>query len=92
MQRATSDYRAELDIIGQFVAERCIEEQLASEGADRLYQAYRRWAEETRTDQILSGRSFRESLVRRFQRKKDSQGNFYLGIRLLQIENLPSCY
>lgn len=46
VQLAVDDYRREMDVLGQFIEERCQLAELAKVGATKLYQAFRSWSEE----------------------------------------------
>lgn len=46
VQQATGSYRAESDILGQFIGDRCILQAGLTAEAGALYAAYKEWAEE----------------------------------------------
>ena len=84
--RATEDYRAEMDVLGDFLAERCIDESGTHVLAADLYGAYRLWSEQNGAEAI-SGVAFARRLTERgFTRvrvgKKQARG--YGGLRLTQ--------
>jgi putative DNA primase/helicase len=77
---ATQDYRAEMDVLGDFIAERCILDPGADATAAELYKSYTSWAEENGEKRPLTQRAFGMSLTERgFERGKGT-GN--KGIRL----------
>ena len=43
---ATADYRAESDLLGLFLAERCVLDKELSASSSSLFAAYREWSEE----------------------------------------------
>jgi putative DNA primase/helicase len=43
--QANKDYRASMDIVGRFIEECCVVDQVVRTKASALYEAYRRWAE-----------------------------------------------
>ena len=45
VKAATGDYRSEMDVLGEFLSERCYIDPAVSVGASELYNAYREWAE-----------------------------------------------
>lgn len=44
---ATREYRQEMDVLGDFLAERCVTHSRAEVGAGALYDAYKGWCDET---------------------------------------------
>jgi len=47
VRRATAAYRAQSDVVGQFVTDECVADARCSTGATALFDAYRRWCEGT---------------------------------------------
>ncbi len=85
VERATADYRAESDIVGQFLKERCAEGGETPAGA--LYQAYRAWAEENgerpMTAQMFGRRLGERGLPVELRRLPAGVAKIRLGVRLL---------
>ena len=79
---ATQDYRTEMDVLGDFIAEQCIVDLGASVTSKELYSTYTAWAEESGEKRPLSQRAFGMSLTERgFERKKGTGGKrTWLGI------------
>lgn len=78
---ATADYRAEMDVLGEFISECCLLDSGVSARASDLYGAYCRWAEamgETAISQRKLGLSLRE----RGLQKRTSNGVRWDGIGL----------
>lgn len=77
VQKATQDYRDEMDIVGRFITDRCEERGSASEKAKELYEAYKNWCEgsgEYCTSQKVFGGKLTE---KGFERKKGTGGYIY---------------
>lgn len=84
---ATDAYRAEEDLLGDFLAACCKEEAGRSVGSAELYKAYQRWAEEAGEkawSQTAFGRAIGE---RGFEAKKDQRGRkVRIGLALIGNE------
>ncbi len=80
---ATAEYRAEMDTIGAFIEDCCSVGPGCSEGAKALFQAYSQWAKENNEYEMKS-RKFGEELAKKFERKRNNQGNIYIGISVKQ--------
>ncbi len=80
----TAKYRAEMDVLGQFVSEKCVVDPRAKVGATELYRAYVTWSEAA-GDAPQKQRGFGHAMTERgFPRQKDGHANTvtYQGIRL----------
>jgi putative DNA primase/helicase len=85
---ATDDYRKQMDVVGEFVADQCV----ASVGnneiktkASALYGAYATWCEDSgiKRDRVLCMRDFGQELDKRGHvAKHEKTGNYRLGIGL----------
>jgi putative DNA primase/helicase len=83
---ATEDYQAEMDAVGNFIADCCIKAPGASATAKELYKTYTDWAEANREKRPISQREFGMSLTERgFERGKGT-GNksIWWGIGLME--------
>ena len=80
---ATSEYRAEQDVLGAFLADRCALEPTASVAGQTLYQAYRAWCEEV-GEHPMNNATFALRVLERpgIDRTRLKAGIFYLGLRL----------
>ena len=78
---ATAAYRAEMDAMGRFIADRCTTEPDAKTPAAALYGAYKQWVDEVgeyRQPQM----KFNEYLTQRgFTEHRSSSGKYWKGIR-----------
>jgi putative DNA primase/helicase len=79
---ATEDYRDNMDALGAFIAEKCMEEPSAEISASELFNAYGYWAASANEEQLTKkafGLRLRE---RGFKATRDGQARFYKGLRL----------
>jgi putative DNA primase/helicase len=79
VNRATAEYREEMDLVGGFIEECCIIAQCHKARAVDLYGAYQRWAEQA-GEHPASQRAFGTALAARGFERKSSNGTWYLGI------------
>lgn len=79
---ATSAYRSEMDLIGQFLDDTCVTDPRSRVGCGELYTAYARWCEES-GERPLTQRAFGARMTERgFDRWRGGSagGWFYLGV------------
>lgn len=70
VQAATDDYRAEMDVLGAFMTDRCVQFPHAAASAKALYAAYTDWCDEN-GERPVSQRRFGMSLTERgFDRRR----------------------
>lgn len=82
---ATEAYRTEMDVLGSWLDECCVETETATARANDLYTSYRQWAEEN-GEKVITGTQFGRSLGERgFEKTRDRKGIQYLGIGLLKL-------
>lgn len=65
VQEATQGYREEMDVLGEFIAARCIVAPGASALSSELYKVYTAWAEENGEKRPLSQTAFGTTLTER---------------------------
>ena len=86
--RATEEYKAECDVVGRFLEERCEQGDYKSDKSYRwqarpLYKAFVKWAEQTGERQITETAFGRDIKARAgIEWKREDAGNRYYGIRL----------
>ena len=79
--QATAPYRSEMDVIGQFVEERCDEgPQERAKGAE-LFAAYSDWCEKSK-EYPVSRRRFGEAMSERGYERYKNDGIWYRGVVL----------
>lgn len=84
---ATSDYRSDMDILGEFINERCVLGDNSEARAKDLYQSYKRWAEE-RGEYVETQTRFGNRLAERgFTKHRFRDGIRWRGIGVLP----PGC-
>ncbi|MFN3763256.1 MAG: phage/plasmid primase, P4 family, partial [Anaerolineae bacterium] len=83
VRSATEAYRAEMDVIGAFIADRCILSAGARVKAGDLYEAYRKWCEENK-EEPLNKIAFGLRLAERgLVSERDMHARYWRGIGLL---------
>jgi putative DNA primase/helicase len=65
VHNATQEYRTEMDVLADFLAEYCIVAPGASASAKDLYESYHQWAEDNGEKRPLSQKAFGGSLTER---------------------------
>jgi putative DNA primase/helicase len=83
VKSAIQDYRVEMDLIGDFIADRCIEDTDAKTPFGGLYEEYQMWSQKRNVD-YLNPNSFATCLNERGfpPGKNKTLGRFRQGIRL----------
>lgn len=76
------EYREEEDLIGQFLAERTLEDHEGRTSADALYQAFREWSISRGESFIQRQTLFGRKIGERYKKTKTSGKNVYLGLTL----------
>ncbi|MDQ3606366.1 MAG: primase-like DNA-binding domain-containing protein, partial [Gemmatimonadota bacterium] len=87
VQRATADYREEMDALGAFLRDRCEQDPSGEVGATELYRNYVDWCDvngERSQTQTKFGLKLTE---RGFSKSKNRNGIHYLGITLVKGVN-----
>lgn len=79
---ATEGYRAEMDVLGEWLAERCVLGERESAGATDLYTSYQRWAESS-GEHVMSQTALGRRLMERgFDRRRSASGQVWHGVSL----------
>jgi phage/plasmid-associated DNA primase len=83
---ATDEYRREMDVIGNFIKEKCIQKKEMSIAIKKLYKAYSDWYEEN-NEHPVSERFFTLRLKEMgFEQDRTSTERFWVGVGL-QMSN-----
>ena len=86
---ATTDYRAEMDVIGAFIDDRCILAANAAVQASLLYKSYQKWTEEN-GERPINQRRFGTALNERgLGKERRRDGIHRTGIGILSSECEP---
>jgi putative DNA primase/helicase len=90
VQRATADYRLEMDVLANFLEDCCLLKPAAQVTAQALYQAYAGWCQ-ANAEPPLAKRTFGRRLKDRgFHPQKGTAGTrYWLGIGLLHEPDQP---
>ena len=84
--QATATYRQEQDVLGAFLAERCIFEPNAWASAKELFEEYKTWCESGGEKAILNKREFGLALKERgLQDRRIFKGRGWQGLRVLLV-------
>ena len=81
IQKATMDYRKEMDVIGSFIEECCEVGSGLKIGATEVYKVYDKWAKEM-NEHNFSQTQFGKKMADRFEKKKSDGKMIYKGITL----------
>ena len=85
VRAASEEYRDEMDLLQQWLEERCVYDTESSAPARDLYFSYSFWAEQQNL-KPLSQPVFGRKLGERFDKTRRSAGNVYLGLKLRKPE------
>lgn len=87
---ATQEYRAEMDVMGLFVADRCVIAPSAWATAGDLYDCYKEWCEETGEYQVSQRRFGMWLRDRGYERERGPNGRWrWRGIGILEGDRVP---
>ena len=76
---AVEAYKAEMDVIGQWMAERCTVAPAAEWRASEAYYSYKSWAQDSGYRPMALG-TFSRDLELRFTKARRRDANYFLGI------------
>jgi putative DNA primase/helicase len=80
--RATDEYRAEMDVIGNFIKERCVQGVNCTIKARELFKCYEEWCDD-HNEHAVSERFLGLRLKEMgFEQKRSNDGRYWLGICL----------
>ena len=82
IKQASQDYREEMDVIEAFISECCVIGNDYKIKASELFDAYKKWADETNNWEGMSNTKFGMEISKRFKKKKTMHGIFYYGVDL----------
>lgn len=80
--QAVQEYRSEMDVLGQFLEERCTVRQHAQVTAKALYRAFKVWADQSGEHVVNQTRFGLAMAERGFTRKRTNTGYVYSGLEL----------
>jgi putative DNA primase/helicase len=82
VKTATDKYRGEQDLVGTFLNERCIVNELYKVRAKEIFADYERWADET-GEPLIKQRAFGKAITERGFTRYTNNGTWYRGIGLM---------
>ena len=82
VREAVAEYRADSDVLGEFIASACVTGDEHRVAARALYRAYAPWAREAWDGQRLGPHAFGRRMRTRFGRERKEKGRVYAGIGL----------
>lgn len=82
IQQASQDYREEMDVIEAFISESCVVGDEYKIKASELFDAYKKWADETNNWEGMSNTKFGMEITKRFKKSKTKRGIYYYGLDL----------
>ena len=80
---ASKSYRTEMDVIEQFIAEKCVRDEKGKSSGKELYDAYKIWADDN-NEYKMDKNKFGKKLKDKFESRRYNDGIKYIGIRLIQ--------
>jgi len=83
---ATADYRAEMDILGAFLKNSCVERADLQETAGNIYAAYKRWCDASGEKALTQQRLGVALADRGFKTNRTSRTRFWLGLKCREME------
>ena len=86
LNNAIASYRAEMDVLGQFITECCLVGPQYKARSTDLYDAYRSWCEGNGEQADLSQQTFGSALLAKGYQSYRSNGIWYRGLGLLARE------
>ena len=90
IEKATNEYRVEMDTIGAFITECCIEGDNYKAKASELYECYCNWCDKSR-EQAIPQKNFAFYLTERgFERRRLKNGYHWFGVGILDTKDEPS--
>ncbi|STX19330.1 phage/plasmid primase, P4 family [Levilactobacillus brevis] len=84
VRQASRDYRNEMDVTSEFLEECCTLSEHETVRAAELYRRYKNWAGDN-SQYLMNSTKFGKEMMKKFDRKRDSQGNYYLGLSVNEI-------
>ena len=84
LKDASQSYRTEMDVVEQFIEEKCNRMKGARETGKKLYDEYKMWADEN-NEYKMDKNKFGKKMKEKFESKKMNNGVNYIGIELKEM-------
>ncbi len=85
---ATEAYQQAEDPVQGFIDEKCIVGPEFRCSASGLYQSYASWARANGVDKPLTGNDFGRHVAGKYEKRRETRGNFYIGIAPRQTDGM----
>lgn len=82
VQKASNDYRNEMDVTAEFLEECCTLGEHEMARASELYRHYKQWANDN-SQYLMNSTKFGKEMGNKFEKKRDTQGVYYRGVSLI---------
>ncbi|WP_049395497.1 phage/plasmid primase, P4 family [Staphylococcus haemolyticus] len=83
LKDAGQTYRTEMDVVEQFIQEKCKRAEDVKETGKALYEEYKKWADEN-NEYKMDKNKFGKKLKEKFRSKRMTNGVNYLGVELVE--------
>lgn len=83
LKDAGQTYRTEMDVVEQFIQEKCKRAEDVRETGKALYEEYKKWADEN-NEYKMDKNKFGKKLKEKFRSKRMTNGVNYLGVELVE--------
>lgn len=83
LKDAGQTYRTEMDVVEQFIQEKCKRAEGVRETGKALYEEYKKWADEN-NEYKMDKNKFGKKLKEKFRSKRMTNGVNYLGVELVE--------
>lgn len=85
IRKATEGYREDMDILGPFLAERCVIHPTAKIEAKEIYKEYKDWCYENDDVELKNRAFYRQLEIRGFKKGKGAKNKTFIhGMTLIQ--------
>ena len=81
IQKATSEYKKEMDVLSNFLLENVVEDEGGSVKASLIYKEYVKWAKEN-NEYEMSSTKFGKEISKKYEKVKKSDGIYYKHIKM----------
>lgn len=81
IMQASAEYRQEMDVLAEFIADKCTVSADGTAPASQLYKLYRGWADEN-AQYCMSSTKFGREMNAKFTKKHTRDGNVYTGVAI----------
>ncbi|MGX1402384.1 P4 family phage/plasmid primase-like protein [Bradyrhizobium japonicum] len=87
VKEATNEYKDEMDTIGNFLKDTCVESEKTKALSSELYRKYSEWCSESGEYEITKTKFNKKLEERGFKKCRDSRGIFFQGIGIKELSH-----